>query len=178
MVPVPALCSLCTVQVETGWLGREVGRKHARSSSMGLGLGTGVIADTQQLEHRVQILAPGWQRGKGSSNRTKQDWVRIRLCCAMAVCPVFTSLSLEFLICKMGQRYFLYRVFQGFNEMVCEESGIGTYLSRFPSFLLETEFVTYTHNCNFFKMVVVSAPQVCRSTRWNDAWRRTVNCWA
>lgn len=62
---------------------------------------------------------------------------------------VYTSLSLGFLICKMGQQYFLYRVFQGLNEMMCEELGIGRYLSWFPSFILEVGFVT--HSCNIFK---------------------------
>lgn len=33
-----------------------MGRKHAQSSSLGLGRGAGVRADMQQLRHRTQIL--------------------------------------------------------------------------------------------------------------------------
>lgn len=56
---------------------------------------------------------------------------------------VYTSLSLGFLICKMGQQYFLYRVFQGLNEMMCEELGIGRYL-RLVSFFHFGDTVCHT----------------------------------
>lgn len=84
VVPRLVLCSLCTVQVEIGWLAKQVDRKQHGpgngGSNMGLGREGVSVRGTG-----LRFWEPGWHKGKGTSNGIQQNWVQILLYYIIAV---------------------------------------------------------------------------------------------